>query len=73
MVMGQSAATAAGLALDGRVAVQDVDYSRLRARLVADGQILTWDGSTIYGRQSPWTLASESLVEALRHRLMQPY
>ncbi|MEF3305738.1 FAD-dependent oxidoreductase [Paenibacillus sp. GYB003] len=41
MVLGQSAATAAALALaDGR-AVQDVDYARLRQRLLADGQILS--------------------------------
>ncbi|MDF2722543.1 MAG: xanthan lyase [Paenibacillus sp.] len=40
MVLGQSAATAAALALaDGR-AVQDVDYAVLQQRLVQDGQIL---------------------------------
>lgn len=40
MVLGQSAATAACLALDDRVAVQDLDYDKLRRRLVADGQRL---------------------------------
>jgi hypothetical protein len=40
MVLGQSAATAACLALDDRVAVQDLDYGKLRRRLVADGQRL---------------------------------
>lgn len=40
MVMGQSAATAAVLALRGGVAVQDVPYEQLRERLVADGQRL---------------------------------
>lgn len=40
MIMGQSSATAAALAIDAGVAVQDVDYSRLRARLLADKQIL---------------------------------
>jgi hypothetical protein len=40
MVLGQSAATAAALALaDGR-AVQDVDYAVLRQRLLQDGQSL---------------------------------
>ena len=40
--LGQAAGTAAGLAcLDGR-AVQDVDYTALRARLLADGQIISW-------------------------------
>ena len=40
MVLGQSAATAAALALDAGVAVQDVPYARLRERLLKDGQVL---------------------------------
>ena len=40
MILGQSAATAAALALDGRLAVQDVPYADLRKRLLADKQIL---------------------------------
>ena len=40
MVLGQSAATAAALAIDARVDVQAVDYAALRKRLLADGQIL---------------------------------
>lgn len=44
MIMGQSAATAASLAIEAGVAVQKVDYARLRERLVADGQILEWTG-----------------------------
>jgi len=40
MVLGQSAATAASLAIDGGVAIQEVGYKVLRARLAADGQIL---------------------------------
>ncbi len=42
MILGQSAATAACLAIDSEVAVQDVDYGALKTRLVADGQRLTW-------------------------------
>ncbi len=41
MILGQSAATAASIAIDDAVAVQDVDYRRLRDRLLADGQVLT--------------------------------
>jgi hypothetical protein len=42
MITSQSAATGAVLSLaDGR-AVQDVDYAELRARLLADGQVLEW-------------------------------
>lgn len=40
MVLGQSAATVASLAIDHRQAVQDVDYQELRHRLLADGQVL---------------------------------
>jgi len=41
MILGQSAATGACLAIDAdAAAVQDVSYDQLRARLVADGQIL---------------------------------
>ncbi len=40
MILGQSAATAALLALDARQAVQDLPYSRLSEKLLADGQIL---------------------------------
>jgi hypothetical protein len=42
MVLGQSAATAAVLAIDQDAVVQDVDPGRLRERLLADGTILEW-------------------------------
>jgi hypothetical protein len=50
MLLGQSAATAACLALDSRVPVQELDYPRLRARLLADRQVLEWTGG---GSASP--------------------
>ncbi len=40
MILGQSAATAAAMAIDAQIAVQDVPYAKLRERLLADGQIL---------------------------------
>jgi len=40
MILGQSAATAAVMAIDSGIAVQDVPYEKLRARLAADGQVL---------------------------------
>jgi hypothetical protein len=40
MILGQSAATAAVFAIDDNINVQDVDYNKLRARLLADGQVL---------------------------------
>jgi hypothetical protein len=42
MILGQSAATAAVLAIDGNVAVQDVPYAQLRERLLKDGQVLEY-------------------------------
>jgi hypothetical protein len=47
MVLGQSAATAAALAIDAGRAVQDVPYEKLRARLLADGQVLDYAGGTL--------------------------
>lgn len=40
MILGQSAATVAALAIDKQMAVQDVPYDLLRERLLADGQVL---------------------------------
>jgi hypothetical protein len=45
MILGQSAATAAVLAIDGNLAAQDVPYAALRARLLADGQVLEHESS----------------------------
>jgi hypothetical protein len=42
MILGQSAATAACLAIRANVPVQRVDYEKLRARLLADRQVLEW-------------------------------
>lgn len=43
MVTSQSAATAAALAMDDQTPVQQVDYAKLRARLLKDGQVLEGD------------------------------
>jgi hypothetical protein len=45
MIMGQSAATAASIAIDDVVPVQKVPYERLNARLLEDKQILEWTGA----------------------------
>ena len=44
MVLGQSSATAAVLAIDAGTSVQKVDYARLKERLLADKQVLEWTG-----------------------------
>jgi hypothetical protein len=57
MVLGQSAATAAGLALERNGTVQDVPYPELRERLLKDGQKVDVD----LGRWPP----AEGPVDAL--------
>ena len=42
--LGQVAATAAAQAIAAGVAVQELPYASLRARLLADGQVLAWCG-----------------------------
>ena len=42
MILGQSAATLAGLALDQSVGIHDISYEDLKAHLVQDGQVLRW-------------------------------
>jgi len=42
MVLGQSSAIAAALALDEKVAVQRIQYEELRQRLLTANQILSW-------------------------------
>jgi hypothetical protein len=44
MVLGQSSATAAVMAIDGKSPVQKVDVKKLQERLLADKQILEWTG-----------------------------
>ncbi len=44
MAMGQTSATAAVLAIEGKTTVQKVDYEKLKARLIEDKQVLEWTG-----------------------------
>jgi hypothetical protein len=43
MILGQSAATAAALAIDSGSSVQNVSYDKLREKMLKDGQILHFD------------------------------
>jgi hypothetical protein len=52
MILGQSAATAAVIAIEKKLAVQDVPYGELRERLKADGQVLEY-ASADGGKASP--------------------
>ncbi len=53
MILGQSAATAAALAIDGDSAVQDVAYADLKPLLEKEGQILSYDGPVSGGKGKP--------------------
>ncbi|MGC4005864.1 MAG: FAD-dependent oxidoreductase [Pirellulales bacterium] len=44
MVLGHSSAIAASMAIDGDQALHDVDYAKLREKLLADGQVLEYAG-----------------------------
>jgi hypothetical protein len=44
MVLGQSSATAAVMAIDGKTPVQKIDVKKLQERLLADKQVLEWKG-----------------------------
>lgn len=43
MILGQTASTAAVMAIDGKLPVQKVAYDKLREQLLKDGQVLAWD------------------------------
>jgi len=53
MILGQSAATAAVLAIDGGLAVQDVPYEKLREQLLRDKQVLHYDPPAKGGKKKP--------------------
>jgi hypothetical protein len=46
MILGQSAATAAVLAIEGRCSLQKIRFEKLRSRLVSDKQVLEWKSSS---------------------------
>jgi hypothetical protein len=52
MILAQSAATAAVMAIDDNLAVQDVPYEQLRERLLKDGQILDYQVPTKAGKHA---------------------
>jgi len=47
MILGQSAGTAASMAIDAGTAIQKIDYLKLKERLLADKQVLVWEGPTV--------------------------
>jgi hypothetical protein len=47
MILGQSAGTAAAMAITDEIAVQDLDYAKLKIKLEGDGQRLAWDSKSV--------------------------
>lgn len=69
MVLSQSAATAAAFAIDDNCSVQDLEYSKLKMQLLADGQILGSDppattepGIILDNGNAPWATTSGNWV-----------
>jgi hypothetical protein len=56
MILGQAAGTAAVIAIDDNVAVQDVNYEKLKKQLLDDKQVLVYTGTA--HRTAVWTLGS---------------
>jgi len=65
MMTSQSAATAACFAIDDNVAAQQVNYAKLAAQLLADGQVLKWNpGQSVSTNGILLTVTSASGITA---------
>ena len=53
MILGQSAATAATMAIDAKVPVQKIEHAKLRERLLKDGQVLEWKTLEVKAAPAP--------------------
>ena len=53
MILGQSSATAASMAIDGKVPAQKIEYAKLREQLAKDGQVLEWKGEEAKAAPAP--------------------
>ncbi len=59
MVLGQSAATAAVLAIDEKEDVQQISYSLLKDQLLKDGQVLEWKNEYVFADEKEIVLGDE--------------
>ncbi len=68
MILGQSAATGACMAIDGNLDVQDVDYAVLKERLVEDGQVLQYkEEGVLYTTQMDGIVLDNDEAELVGH------
>ncbi|MFK8115231.1 MAG: FAD-dependent oxidoreductase [Rubripirellula sp.] len=64
MILGQSAATAACLSIDRKIAVQDLAYADLQKRLLADGQVLEMDSPFAFNsNKMPGVIVDDKAAE----------
>ncbi len=63
MILGQSAGTVAALALDEGIAVQELDYKRLKAELENDGQRLEWQEPAATPEKLPGLVIDDSAAK----------
>ena len=62
MILGQSAGTAAAMAIDGGISVQKVDYAKLKEKLLAIHQVLEYKGPK---REAPGARIDPKSVEGI--------
>ncbi len=62
MILAESSATAASLAIDEKIPVQKVNYAKLRARLLADKQVLDWTNAAPARPAAPPRLRLEGVL-----------
>ena len=70
MVSSQSAATAACLAIDANTSVQNVDQAKLRARLLADGQILNPPSTPATASPPSFSASNRASIELSYSRIV---
>jgi hypothetical protein len=68
MILGQSAATAASLAIDAKVSMQALTYAGLRTQLLQDHQILEWTGPARHAAVPPAKLTGIVLDDTDAHK-----
>ncbi|MEQ1852727.1 MAG: FAD-dependent oxidoreductase, partial [Chthoniobacteraceae bacterium] len=71
MILGESSATAAAMAIDAGLAVQDVPYAKLRERLLKDGQVLEYkpDPAKVGGKGSAGVKLEGIIVDDTQAKL----
>ncbi|MDF1814097.1 MAG: FAD-dependent oxidoreductase [Verrucomicrobiales bacterium] len=73
MILAQSAAFAAGIAIDGDLPVQEVPYTELKKLLLDAGQVLKYDGPISGGKGKPLSEVEGIVVDDEKAELTGPW